>query len=117
MDPVKPPQRPSILLRPKAPESRNNLETAEAQYEVEQARFAAVQERRKMIDAERMRWMSDDPNVKASVQCVPAAQWSRLRVASHAWLPARALQTDAAVGDAEALLCKGPARRAGGAAK
>ena len=73
---VKPPQRPSILLRPKTKASRNNIETADAQWEHEQQRLAAARRRREEQDAERMRWHGSargDPGDKALVQCARAA--------------------------------------------
>ena len=73
---VKPPQRPSILLRPKTKASRNNVETADAQYELEQQRIEAARRKREVLDAERMRWHGSargDPGDKALVQCARAA--------------------------------------------
>ena len=62
-------QRPSILLRPKTKASRNNIETADAQYELEQQRIEAARRKREEHDAERMRWKSSEPEDKAIVQC------------------------------------------------
>ena len=73
---VKPPQRPSILLRPKTKASRNNNETADAQWENEQQRLAAARRRREEQDAERMRWHGSargDPGDKVLVKCARAA--------------------------------------------
>ena len=73
---AKPPQRPSILLRPKTAASRNNVETADAQYELEQQRIEAARRKREVLDAERMRWHGSargDPGDKALVQCARAA--------------------------------------------
>lgn len=72
MSASKPPQRPSILLRPKTKASRNNVETADAQYELEQQRIEVVRKKREMLDAERMRWLSSEPSDKALVQCARA---------------------------------------------
>lgn len=72
---VKPPEKHSILLRPKTKPSRNNVETADAQYELEQQRIEAARRKREALDAERMRWHGSargDPADKALVQCARA---------------------------------------------
>tara|TARA_B100000795_G_scaffold7756_1_gene5594 strand:+ start:107 stop:628 length:522 start_codon:yes stop_codon:yes gene_type:complete len=68
---VKPPQRASILLRPKTKASRNNVESADAQYELDQQRIESARGKRELLDAERMRWHGSargDPDDKALVQ-------------------------------------------------
>ena len=77
--------RNSILLRPKVKQSRNNLETGDAQFELEQQRLAAAQKRREMRDHERMQFLSSDPTDKAATQCAaPRAPVSRAQCAHFA---------------------------------
>tara|TARA_B110001452_G_scaffold249443_1_gene236984 strand:- start:937 stop:1170 length:234 start_codon:yes stop_codon:yes gene_type:complete len=57
--------RPSITLRPLSKPSRNNIETADAQWEIEQRRLEAARLRREQMDEQRMMWVSDTEEAKA----------------------------------------------------
>ena len=63
--PPKQQNRPSITLRPLSKPSRNNIETADAQWEIEQQRLEAARLRREQRDQERMMWLSDTEEAKA----------------------------------------------------
>lgn len=57
-------RRPSIVNRPARAPSRNNFETQELQAQRDAARLAAAQQRRIMMDQQRLGWISDSPEQK-----------------------------------------------------
>ena len=61
--------RPTILHRPiSASPSKHNQESADIQYEREQAKLEQAARRREAVDSQRMKWMHSNADDKSDLQ-------------------------------------------------